>query len=84
MQRGTLDYSARDILSRVEGEQRRLAVLDVEQKLLEANANLTSTRAGGKADLAATEQKREKAGLELEKARRQLAALKTSRRAMAS
>jgi RND family efflux transporter MFP subunit len=76
VQRGTLDYSAKDILSRVEGEQRRLAVLDAGQKLLEANANLASTRAGGKADLAATEQKREKARLELEKARRQLAALK--------
>jgi HlyD family secretion protein len=76
VQRGTLDYSARDILSRVEGEQRRLAVLDFGQKLLEANANLTSTRAAGRADLAATGQKRERAGLELEKARRQLAALK--------
>src|SRR5215213_7451675 len=58
VQRGTLDYSARDILSRVEGEQRRLAVLDFGQKLLEANANLTSTRAAGRADLAATGQKR--------------------------
>jgi HlyD family secretion protein len=76
VQRGQLDYSAREILSRVEGEQRRLAVLDAEQKLLEANAKLTSTRAGARADLAATEQKREKARLELEKARRQLAALK--------
>jgi HlyD family secretion protein len=76
VQRGELDYSAREILSRVEGEQKRLAVLDAEQKLLEANAKLTSTRAGGKADLAATQQKREKAGLEFEKARRQLAALK--------
>ena len=36
VQRGTLDYSAQDILSRVEGEQRRLAVLDFGQKLLEA------------------------------------------------
>ena len=76
VQRGQLDYSAREILSRVEGEQRRLAVNDAEQKLLEARARLTSARAGGKADLAATEQKREKARLELEKARRQLAALK--------
>jgi HlyD family secretion protein len=76
VQRGELDYSAREILSRVEGEQLRLAVLDAEQKLLEANAKLTSTRAGAKADRAATDQKREKARLELEKARRQLAALK--------
>src|SRR5215212_11612655 len=76
VQRGELDYSAREILSRVEGEQKRLAVLDAEQKLLEANAKLTSTRAGARADLAATEQKRDKARLELEKARRQLAALK--------
>ena len=45
VQRGTLDYSARDILSRVEGEQKRLAVLDSGQKLREAHANLASTRA---------------------------------------
>jgi HlyD family secretion protein len=75
VQRGTLDYSARDILSRVEGEQKRLAVLDSGQKLREAHANLASTRAGGKADLAATGQKREKSQIELENARRQRAAL---------
>jgi HlyD family secretion protein len=76
VQRGALDYSAKDILSRVEGEQRRLKMLDSEHKLREANAQLASDRAAARADLAATEQKREKARLELAKARRQLAALK--------
>ena len=43
MERAKLDYSAKDILSRVEAEQRGLAVDDTEQKLKEASAKLGST-----------------------------------------
>lgn len=75
VERARLDYSAREILSRVEGEQRRLAVLDAEQKLRDATAKLESDRAGGRADLAVATQKRDKARFDVAKARRQLDAL---------
>ena len=54
VERGKLDYSAKEILSRVEGEQRGLEVNDNEQKLLEASANLSSDPRGGSAKVAAT------------------------------
>jgi multidrug resistance efflux pump len=73
--RAELDYSARDLLPRVDAEQRRLKVLDAQQKQREASAAVVSTRAGTRADLAAASQKREKALRELARAQRQLAAL---------
>jgi RND family efflux transporter MFP subunit len=73
--RASLDYSAREILSRVEAEQRRLAVLDAGHKLREATAQLESGRTGARADLVAASQKRDKATFDLEKARRQQQAL---------
>src|SRR5919106_2721674 len=42
VERAKLDYSGRDALSRVEGEQRRLKIIDAEQKLREATAKLAS------------------------------------------
>lgn len=76
LDRAKLDYTALEVLSRVEGEQRRLAVLDAEQKLREAEAALTSGRRGAQADLAVAVQKRDKARFEVEKARRQMQALR--------
>jgi HlyD family secretion protein len=75
LDRARLDYSALEILSRVEGEQRRLAVLDAEEKLREATAVLESGRRVARADLAVAEQKRDKARVDGDKARRQLQAL---------
>jgi HlyD family secretion protein len=75
LDRARLDYSALEILSRVEGEQRRLAVLDAEEKLREATAVLESGRRVARADLAVAEQKRDKARVDVDKARRQLQAL---------
>jgi HlyD family secretion protein len=72
----TLEYSAKDILSRVEAEQRRLKVLDSEQQLAEAEARLKSDRIGGRADLTAAEDRRAKAEFDMAKARRQLDALR--------
>ena len=75
MQRAELDYSARDLLPRVDAEQKRLKVLDAEQKRREAKASVASARAGTRADLAAAEQKRDKAKRELARAERQMASL---------
>ncbi len=75
VERAKLDYSAKEILSRVEGEQRRLKVGDAEQKLLEASAKLTSDQASGKAKVAGVSGKRVKAKFDLDKAHRQLNAL---------
>ena len=58
-------------MSRVESEQKRLKVLDAEQKHAEADAALASVRAGARADLSGAQQKREKARRELERAERQ-------------
>jgi multidrug resistance efflux pump len=73
--RAELDYSARDLLPRVDAEQRRLKVLDAQQKQREAQATVVSTHAGSRADLATARQKREKALRELARAERQLVAL---------
>jgi HlyD family secretion protein len=75
VERARLDYSAREILSRVEGEQRRLAVRDAEEKLRDATAKLESDRRGAQADLAVALQKRDKARFDVQKAQRQLHAL---------
>jgi multidrug resistance efflux pump len=73
--RAELDYSGRELLPRVDAEQKRLKVLDAQHKQREAQATVVSTRAGTRADLAAARQKREKALRELARAERQLAAL---------
>lgn len=73
--RAKLDYSAREILSRVEGEQRGLKVEDAQQKLREAAAKLSSDRVSGQAKLAGVSGKRSKSEYDLQKAQRQLHAL---------
>lgn len=78
VERAKLDYSAKDILSRVEAEQRGLKVGDAEQKLLEATAQLESDRVSAQAKLTGLEGKRAKALFDLTKAQRQLSALKVT------
>ena len=75
MERAKLDYSAKEILSRVEGEQRGLLVSDAEQKLKEASAKLGSDRISANARMAGVVNKRAKAQFDLDKAGRQLQAL---------
>ena len=75
LERARLDYSAREILSRVEAEQKRLAVLDAEHTVREKASKLESVREGARADLATAVQKRDKARFDVEKAQRQLSAL---------
>jgi HlyD family secretion protein len=75
VERAKLDYSAKEILSRVEGEQRGLKVLDAQQKLREVSAKLSSDKASAEAKIAGVVTKRAKAQFDLDKARRQLNAL---------
>ena len=76
VERARLDYSGREAVSRVEGEQMRLKVRDAEQKLLEAQAKLASLDAESRATLAAAAQKRAKAQREFDRARAQLSSLR--------
>lgn len=75
VERAKLDYSAREVLSRVEAEQRALKIGDAEQLLLEASARLESDRAAAQARIAGLNGKRAKAQFDLDKARRQLNSL---------
>jgi HlyD family secretion protein len=76
--RAKLDYSAREILSRVEGEQRGLKVNDAEHKLGESSAKLSSDKVAGEAKVAGVAGKRVKSEFDLNKAERQLNALKVT------
>ena len=58
VERAKLDYSAREILSRVEGEQRGLKVDDAQHKLGESSAKLSSDRVAGEAKVAGVATKR--------------------------
>ena len=78
VERAKLDYSAREILSRVEGEQRGLKVNDAEHKLEETTAKLSSDKVAGEAKVAGVAGKRVKSEFDLNKAERQLNALKVT------
>jgi HlyD family secretion protein len=75
VERAKLDYSAREILSRVEGEQRGLKVNDAEHKVSETTAKLSSDQVAGEAKVAGVAGKRTKSEFDLNKAERQLNAL---------
>lgn len=73
--RAELDYSAREILSRVEGEQRGLKLDDAKHTLRETEVKLSSDRIAGDAKLAGVSGRRAKSEFDLNKAQRQLHAL---------
>jgi hypothetical protein len=72
VERAKLDAQVGDILSRVEIEQRRLAVSDAESKLRTAADKLAADRRAAEAELRGATQKRDKARLEVDDARDQL------------
>jgi RND family efflux transporter MFP subunit len=76
--RAELDYSAKEILSRVEGEQRGLKVDDSKETLREKSAKLSSDRVAGEAKVAGVVGKRAKSEFDLTKAERQRNALTVS------
>jgi HlyD family secretion protein len=72
LERARLDTAGEDLLSRVDLEQRRLAVADAESKVRTAEEKLTAERTAAGAELRGAQQKRDKARLEVEDAERQL------------
>ena len=72
LERAKLDASAKDLLSKVEYEQRLLAVSDAESALAALTEKLTAEREAAAAELRGARQKRDKARLEVEDAQTQL------------
>jgi HlyD family secretion protein len=70
--RAKLDASAKDLLSRVEYEQRELAVSDAESTLRAVEQKLTAEREAAAAELRGAGQKRDKARFEVDDAKAQL------------
>lgn len=73
--RAKLDLGKRDLVSRIEFEQAKLALGDAEQKLKEAEAKVNSGKAGVEADLVGKRRKREKALADVERTQKSLDAL---------
>jgi HlyD family secretion protein len=72
LERAKLDASAKDLLSRVEYEQRLLAVSDAESAVRSLEQKLTAEREAAAAELRGARQKRDKARLEVDDAQGQL------------
>jgi len=72
LERAKLDASAEELLSRVDFEQRRLAVSDAESAVRALEEKLTAERRAAEAELRGARQKRDKAKLEVDDAERQL------------
>jgi HlyD family secretion protein len=75
LDRARLDLGKRDLVSKLEYEQAKLAVADAEQRLREAEQKATSNRTGAEADIVGKERKKDKARFDLERAQRGLDAL---------
>jgi HlyD family secretion protein len=75
LERAKLDAQVEEILPRVEIEQRRLKVSDMESALRAAEDKLAAERRAAEAELRGARQKRDKAQLEVDDARYQLARL---------
>jgi HlyD family secretion protein len=61
VERARLDASQAEILSEIDGQEKKLALADAEQKLKQAQQKLISDKAGAKATLAGIEARRQKA-----------------------
>jgi HlyD family secretion protein len=75
LDRAKLDLGKRDLVSKLEYEQAKLAVADAEQRLREAEQKATSNKTGAEADIVAKQRKKDKARFDLERAQRGLNAL---------
>jgi HlyD family secretion protein len=78
VERAKLDYSAKDILPRVDAEQRRLKVGDAQQNLRVASSKLSTDKVAGNAKESGIGTKRTKSEFDLDKANRQLNSLTVS------
>ena len=75
LERARLDLGKRDLVSKLEYEQAKLAVADAELKLHESEEKARSNRTAAEADLAAKLRKREKAQFDFDRAKRGIDAL---------
>jgi HlyD family secretion protein len=75
LDRAKLDLGKRDIVSKLEYEQAKLAVADAEQKLHEAEEKAKSNKTAADAELVGKQRKREKAQLDVDRAKAGLEAL---------
>jgi multidrug efflux pump subunit AcrA (membrane-fusion protein) len=73
--RAKLDLGKRDLISEVEYQEAKLALVDAEQKLKEVEAKDTSTLAGAEADLVAKRRKRDKAQFDVDRTQASIDAL---------
>ena len=76
VERAKLDLGKRDLVSRIEYENAKLALSDAEQRLKEIEARSVSTQAGIEAELTGRRRKRDKALADVERTLRSIAALK--------
>ena len=76
VERAKLDLGKREIVSRLEYENAKLALADAEQRLKEIEAKSLSTAAGIEAELTGRRRRRDKAMADVERTERSIAALK--------
>jgi multidrug resistance efflux pump len=75
VERAKLDLGKRDLISRIEYEEAKLALGDAEQRLKEMDAKAASNRAAAEADLVGKRRKRDKAKFDVERTERSLSML---------
>jgi multidrug efflux pump subunit AcrA (membrane-fusion protein) len=75
LDRAKLDLGKRDLVSKLEYEQAKLAVADAEQRLREAQEKGKSNKTAAEADIVGKQRKKIKARFDLERAQRGLDAL---------
>jgi len=75
VERAKLDASKAEILSKIDGEENKLALADAEQKLTQAEQKLKSDQADAAADLKDKEETRDKAQYDMQLAEKQITLL---------
>lgn len=75
VQRAELDATTQELLPRLEGEQKKVALASARERLREAERKLKAMRDVASAEIASKRQKRDKARMDVQQAARQLGAL---------
>ncbi len=75
VERGKLEVSKQEVVSKLEGEKAKLVLDDAEQKLLESQIKFKSDQEATNADIESQRQKREKALFEVRSAERSIASM---------
>ena len=76
VERAKLDLGKRDLVSKIEFENAKLALSDAEQRLKEVEAKILSTKAGAEAELVGKRRRRDKAQFDVERTQQSIDALK--------